>query len=513
MSNNNNLEDGITQQLLNSTKDITIYDSITNNSSSTTLINDNNSILVKNNSTQETDLTGYPTYEDYRKELCYLFTTGLPVILAFLISAIMPLANIFSIGHLGAKHLGAAALSNMFAAITGWSLSIGMATALDTLCSQAFTGSSNPAIVGLHLQRGILVSFAMFIPISIVWVNSEYLMLSLNQDPELAKLCGVYMKTLIIGAPAYMAFECLKKYFQAQKIMQAQTYITFSVLPINLILNYVLVWNESTTLGFKGAPLTSAITYWLYLILGILYAKFINGSQCWEGFSKEAFTGWWVYIKLGVPGIIQLCSEWWAFEIMSLAASYLGTNQLAAQSIVLSITNATFSIPFGMSVAASNRIGNLLGASCAKRSKLSSQCALLLAFVLPFLNCAFLLLFSKQLGSLFTKDENVIQFVQLIIPVAATYQIFDSVGTVCNGILRGQGRQAIGAIVNVIAFYIIAIPMGLFVTFKLNFGILGLWFGTCLALLITSTTLGYAIITTNWKKEVEKCSKRLKESS
>ncbi|KAI9291801.1 MATE efflux family protein [Neoconidiobolus thromboides FSU 785] len=486
------------------------------NASSDTLVNlaqvESPRFNTKNDKLQEIDFVTTPVWNDYKSEMYYLFTTGLPVIVAMFLSYAMPLANIFSIGHLGTKQLGAAALSNMFAAITGWSLSIGMATALDTLCSQAFTGSNNPHAVGLHLQRGILVSLTMFIPISFVWLNSEKLMLLIGQDPELSKLCGVYMKHLLFGAPAFMAFECLKRYFQAQKIMRAQTDITIAVLPINLILVYFLVMNDSTSLGFKGAPIASSITYWLCLTFGILYSKYINGSQCWGGFTKQALTGWGPYIKLGVPGILQLCSEWWAFEIMSLAASYLGTNELAAQSIVLSITNTVWSVPVGMSIAASNRIGNLLGASMPIKSKHTSRCALVLALIMPFFNSTFLLLFSKKLSELFTDDQKVIEIVQIIIPVAALYQIFDSVFTVSNGILRGQGKQAIGAIVNVIAFYIIAIPLGLYVTFQWNFGVLGLWFGTCLALLITSSTLGYVILTCDWELEVNNCKNRLKES-
>lgn len=104
----------------------------------------------------------------------------------------------------------------MFAAITGWSLGIGMSSSLDTLCSQSYTGSNDPYAVGLHLQRGILVSLTMFIPISFVWWYSDNLMLLLKQDPELAALCGVYLRILILAAPAYMAFECIKKYLQAQ---------------------------------------------------------------------------------------------------------------------------------------------------------------------------------------------------------------------------------------------------------------------------------------------------------
>ncbi|KAI0233242.1 ethionine resistance protein [Massospora cicadina] len=104
----------------------------------------------------------------------------------------------------------------MFAAITGWSLAIGMSSALDTLCSQSFTGSNDPFAVGLHLQRGILISNVMFIPITVVWWFSEFLMRLLRLDPKLSSLCCMYLRIMILAAPAYASFECLKKYLQAQ---------------------------------------------------------------------------------------------------------------------------------------------------------------------------------------------------------------------------------------------------------------------------------------------------------
>ena len=96
--------------------------------------------------------------------------------------------------------------------------------------------------------------------------------------------------------------------------------VLFLVLPINFVLNYFLVINKSTFLGFKGAPIVISITYWLMFIFLFLYIKFIDGNKAWDGFDmKKSFEGWTPYIKLGVPGIFMICAQWWAFEIISLA--------------------------------------------------------------------------------------------------------------------------------------------------------------------------------------------------
>lgn len=469
--------------------------------------------LINDSKFIESDLESEPTLQDAWEEIKVLFFNSAPNIVAFFMQAAMPLASVFSLGHLGPKPLGAAALSNMFAAITGWSLSIGMSSCLDTLCSSSFTGSKDLHVVGLHTQRGILVSLTMFLPISVVWWNSESLMLLLGQDEELSKLCGTYLRVFLLAAPPMMTFECLKKFLQAQRIMKAQTYILASVIPVYLVLNYLFILNPSTSFGFLGAPLASVITYWLMLILGVLYIAFIDGKKCWGGWSRQALFGWGVYLRLGIPGIFQVCSEWWAFEIMALSCSYMGTNQLAAHSIATSITNACFSIAIGQGIAVSNRIGNLLGAGLPNRAKLTSRCAILLAIILPNVSVFTILIFRHQLVSLFTSEQGVIDILLQILPMVALYNIVDSAGAVCGGIMRGQGRQKIGAVANFVAFYILAIPLGLYAAFQLNYGVLGLWIGNSFALTLTSSTLALFIINTNWSEQVEICRHRLNQSN
>jgi MATE family multidrug resistance protein len=176
---------------------------------------------------------------------------------------------------------------------------MGLATALDTLCSQAFTGSGNPHLVGIHLQRGIILSIIIFCPISVTWWYSKDLLLYLNIDPELSSLCNLYLKYLLIGAVPYIVFENLKKFLQSQEIMNASTYILILIFPINIALNYTLVNHPTIGLGFIGAPLAVSISNWLMMIFGICYTAFVKGNECWGGFSIQAFYEWGQFLKLG----------------------------------------------------------------------------------------------------------------------------------------------------------------------------------------------------------------------
>ncbi|CAJ0844468.1 6482_t:CDS:2 [Entrophospora sp. SA101] len=408
----------------------------------------------------------------------------------------------------GSIELAASALGSMYATVTGWSVLFGAATALDTLASQAYT-SGNPKMVGVFLQRGLAIILLGFIPIAVSWWEAERILVFLGQDHEIARLSALFTRYLLIGAPALLSFEALKKYLQAQGIMKASTYVLIICSPINIILNYALVWYPPVSLGFIGAPFATSITYWLMLILIIIYIKYFNGYQVWGGWTYMAFHDWLPFLKLALPGVIMVCAEWWAFELAALAAGYLGSIALAAQSIVLTTACLFYQIPFGIAVSSSNRVGNLLGAGLGSRARLASNVSLVLAVLVSMFNSIILLLLKDSWGYLFTEDKEVIDLVSSILPLCACFQISDAISAVGGGILRGQGRQKIGAYLNLPVYYLIAFPVGTLLAFKYHWGLKGLWFGLAIASLSVGVGIIIAILCTDWQYEVEKVKLRI----
>jgi multidrug resistance protein, MATE family len=93
-----------------------------------------------------------------------------------------------------------------------------MASALDTLCSQAHTGSSDKHALGKHLQRATVIMFVLCIPIAVLWTFTEHLLVLLGQSAEIAKLSGVFTRCMIPGLFPYLIADCLRRYLQAQGI-------------------------------------------------------------------------------------------------------------------------------------------------------------------------------------------------------------------------------------------------------------------------------------------------------
>ncbi|ORX81186.1 MATE efflux family protein [Basidiobolus meristosporus CBS 931.73] len=464
------------------------------------------------------DVPSYPNFNIWWSEFCLLVKSSTPVVLTYMLQNSIQLASIFSLGHLvsfllGLIQLAVAALANMFASVTCWSVSIGISTALDTLGSQAYTGSNDPHALGVYLQRAIGIMSIIFVPISFLWWNAEYLLLWLRQDPELAALAGQFLRYLLPGAFPFVCFECVKRYLQAQGIMHASTYVLLIASPLNALTNYLFVWREPFKLGFIGAPLATSCTYGIMLLLLVLYVKFVAGGDAWGGWSRKALQGWLPFLKLAFPGTIMICCEWWAFQVSGLAAAYFGTVALAAQSILLTSSSLCFTIPMGISIASSNRVGNLLGSGRPNHAKLAAYCSLILAFLFGSLNSTVLFSLRNVWGYLFNDDEKVVSLVAQVLPISAMFQIFDGLGGVTGGVLRGQGKQEIGAYVNIAAYYLIALPIGYWLVFVRDGSLPGIWSAFLIALFGVSVGQLTSILRTNWIEEVRKSKERVKIES
>ncbi|ENI06200.1 hypothetical protein COCC4DRAFT_166382 [Bipolaris maydis ATCC 48331] len=442
----------------------------------------------------------------WQRETKVLTKTSAPLILTSLLQYSLPVASIFTVGHIGKTELGAVSLASMTASITGYAVYQGLATSLDTLCAQAY-GSGRKHLVGLQLQRMLCFLLLIMIPVSIIWAFGTQILSLIVPEQETARLAGLYLRVLIAGGPGYVAFESGKRYVQAQGIFNANMYILLICAPLNAFLNWFMVWHLGW--GFIGAPIAVVITESMLPLLLLLYVRFIDGYQCWGGFDRRAFNNWMPMIKLALPGLIMVLAEFLAFEILTLSSSWLGPTALAAQSVLGTITGITFQIPFPMSVAASTRIANLIGATLAVPAKTAAKVAVFASVLVGTFNLMFLSLLREAIPRLFTPDEEVIAMVANLLPLCATFQVVDALATNCNGILRGLGRQEIGGYVGLFAYYVVGIPISFSTGFgPLHWGLYGLWSGPAVALAIVSAIEGWFIWQTSWESAVEDAKAR-----
>ncbi|EGW29987.1 ethionine resistance protein [Spathaspora passalidarum NRRL Y-27907] len=450
-------------------------------------------------------------------ELKSLIKSSVPLVMTFLLQNSLSTVSVFMVGHLGATELAAVSMGAMTANITGYATIQGIATALDTLCPQAF-GAKKYTLVGTYLQKCTSLEFVIMLPILFIWVFYGYdLITMILPDKETAKLSAVYLQYVAFGMPAYILFECGKRFLQAQGIYHISTYVLLIAAPSNLIMNYLLVKH----IGYLGAPIAVAINYWLMISLLVLFIVFfikpedtpsgLHPLKCWGGLDfKESFRGWGRLAQLAIPGLIMLEAEFLAFEIMTLMASYLGTIALAAQSIGTTMACVTYQVPFAVGIASSTRIANYLGAGLGAAARTTTKVSLTFGLLIAFLNFLFLFCFRREIAITFTKDEEVISTISSVMWIIAIMQIADAMNANSAGCLRGQGQTKIGGIVNLFSYYVVGLPLSLYLSFYSPWkgSLHGLWIGSCVALTIIGSVQSYFALAADPEKLCEDARKR-----
>ncbi|CAA7270499.1 unnamed protein product [Cyclocybe aegerita] len=372
----------------------------------------------------------------------------------------------------------------------------------------------------LTLARCVLVLWVLMIPVCAMWAFIEPILLAFGQSVVLAKDVQKFLRDLFLGAPAYVGFESLKKYLQCQGIMSASTRVLIIVFPISLVLDIVLI--HYTPLGLFGVPLAVSITYWLcFVSLGIFtcFSDAHKQNGTWGGIQIVAvldFQSCYEFLKLTLPGILMVGTEWAAFEIVALAAGRLGEIPLAAQSVIMTTDQILNTPPFGIGVATSTRVGNLLGSRSPTRAKVAAHSAALLSVIVGLVVMTSMMLAKDVFGLLFSDDKEVASLVSKVTPLVASFQVADGLAGSCGGVLRGQGRQHLGALFNLVAYYVLALPMGFALAFhpKFDLGLQGLWIGQVVALFIVG--IGeYCVVWlgTDWELEVKKGIERNREEA
>ncbi|KAL8917420.1 MAG: hypothetical protein Q9172_005859 [Xanthocarpia lactea] len=447
-----------------------------------------------------------PAFRKVWTEFVILFRGSIPVILAYALQNSLQTISVVIVGRRSPEDLATAAFAYMFAMTTAWLIALGGTTALDTLGSSSFTGSKNKHALGILLQRAFVVLGLFYIPVIILWTTSEPLFKALGQSEQLSRDSHRFLCCLLPGGLGYIYFEAMKKYLQAQEIMRPGTYVLLITSPLNAGLNYLFVYTFE--IGLLGAPIATGISYWLSFFLLVAYTRFVNGYKCWGGWSRKCLQNMGTFSRLAALGVLHVGTEWMAFEIVAITAGRLGTIPLAAQSVIMTSDQVMTTIPFGVGVATSARVGNLLGAKNARGAKRAANTAAWLSILLGSMVLIILMASKEHFARIFNDDSDVVKLTAEVLPYVALFQIADGLNGSCGGSLRGMGRQHVGAAVNIASYYAGALPLGIYLAFH-GWGLAGLWVGQCIALYLVGALEWIIVAFSNWEYQVKKAYERL----
>ncbi|WVZ11905.1 hypothetical protein V8G54_016435 [Vigna mungo] len=460
-------------------------------------------------------------------------------------------------GRLGDLELAAISVANNVVVGFDFGLLLGMASALETLCGQAF-GAKKYYMLGVYMQRSWIVLFICCILLLPLYLFASPVLKLLGQPDELAELSGTVSMWMI---PVHFAFAFqfpLQRFLQCQLKTAPIAWVSLVALLVHVFMSWLFVLKLE--FGVIGAAATINISWWV-LTLGLFgYSVWGGCPQTWAGFSVEAFSGLWEFVKLSAASGVMLCLESWYYKILIVMTGNLENAEIAvdALSICMTINTLEMMIPLAffaatggiylqiwMSLECSKRrarsmrdalhnrqslllssdcsiwrldhpvahrvrVANELGARNGKGAKFATTVSVVTSVIIGLFFSMLILILRDKIGYIFSNSKPVLDEVNNLSVLLAFTILLNSVQPILSGVAVGSGWQSYVAYINLGCYYIIGLPLGILMGWIFNLGVMGIWAGMIFGGTATQTLiLSIITIRCDWEKEAESARLRM----
>lgn len=420
-----------------------------------------------------------------------------PMALTQLGQVAMMTTDLVLLGYLGDQVVAAAALANtvLFAAFT---VGMGLVSAVAPLASQAF-GSRQPRMVRRALRVGLWAAVLSGIPLTILQMWGAEILTALGQSPQTSALAGRYLDGLGWSLIPAWIFMALRNFMSAVNRPEPALWITLAAIPANAVLAYALIYGTFglPALGLLGAGLATTIVDIAMCAVAIWV--------CWtqRPFRKYRILGrfWrpdWVLMRklvaVGAPISGAFILEFGAFAAAALLMGKFGTSALAAHQIALQTASILFMVPFGISLAATVRVGHAAGRGDARAARQAGLAALALGAIFMAVMTIFVAMFRHViplafLGGKADMAPDTLVLASMLLALGTTFFIADGVQTIAAGALRGLNDTRVPLLFAFIAFWPCGVLAGYAFAFPLGLEAMGVWIGLSLGLIVQALLL------------------------
>ncbi len=401
-----------------------------------------------------------------------------PIVVINVGQQLMGVVDMLMVGRLGGPALASVALGNFYffnACIFG----IGLLFALDPVVSQALgAGAHDDAARGI--QRGLVMAVAIALLVTVVLWPSAAVLRALHQPTEIIDVTGVYVHNRALGVVPFLLFNSLRQSLQALRSTWPIVLAVVLANVVNVIANWLLIYGHGgfPTMGVAGSGFATALAMWSMVIMVWVFAAPVLRPYV-RPWRREA-TAWAPLVRtlrIGVPIGTQFFFEVFAFGLTALLMGLMGTASLAAHEIALNMAAMTFMVPLGISGAAAVVVGHAVGRGDLQAARRDALAAIVCGTGFMTISAALFLAAPMWLATRYTNDAQTLAIAVLLIPLAGWFQVFDGLQAVTSGVLRGTGDTRIPAILHVVAFWGIGVPLGAFLGFETSLRERGLWIG------------------------------------
>jgi MATE family multidrug resistance protein len=388
------------------------------------------------------------------------------------------------LGRLGDHVVAAAALAHtvVFAAFT---VGMGIVSAVAPLASQAF-GARKPRLVRRSVRVGLWAALVGGVPLTVaqLWWGEDILV-ALGQQSATAELAGRYLDGLAWCLIPGWAFIVLRGFMGAVNRPEPALWITLVAIPANALLCYALIH------GALGAPRLD--------ILGAGVATtIVNAAMCvaavWIAYASHPFKKYrvlgrfwradWVLLRqllvVGIPISGSFLLEFGMFAAAALLMGHIGPTALAAHAIALQTAAILFMVPFGISLAATVRVGQAAGRRDAAGTRRAGIAALGLAAAFMAAMTLLVAVFRHAIPPLFLGAEAAAETAALaatLLALGATFFLTDGIQTVAAGALRGLNDTRVPLAIAAFSYWIAGFALSYVLAFPAGLGAIGVWIG------------------------------------
>ena len=413
---------------------------------------------------------------------------AVPVVLAELGWMGMGVVDVIMVGRLGPEAIGAVGLGNMmhFAPVV---VAFGLLLGLDSLIARAF-GEGSLDECHRWLAQGVFVSIILAVPMmGIVWGMLPLLDL-LGVNPSVKALVRPYLYALNWSTLPLLVYVPFRRY--SQSIGRAIP-ITIALVVANLInlgANALLIYGlyGFPKLGVAGSGWATVIAR-VGLTALLIADAFRPGTGLFAADWRPSFERIKRMLILGLPAAGQIGLEVGVFAAATALVATLNPIALAAHEIVLNISSVTFMVPLGVSAAGGVRIGQALGRRDPLAAARAGWSALALGVGFMALSAIAFWTVPRLIVGLYTDEISVTSLGIPLLGLAACFQLFDGLQVTITGILRGVGDTHTSMFANLIAHWVIGLPVGCLLCFRFGYGVFGIWIGLTLGIFFAGVIL------------------------
>ncbi|KAM7521076.1 hypothetical protein LguiB_020038 [Lonicera macranthoides] len=372
-------------------------------------------------------------------------------------------------GFIGELELAAVSIENSVIAGLAFGVMLGMGSALETLCGQAY-GAGQLRMLGVYMQRSWVILFTTACLLVPLYVFSPRILELFGEATDISHSAGKFAIWMLPQLFAYALNFPIQKFLQSQRKVFVMAWVSAVVLVLHTFSSWLLILKLEY--GLVGAAITLNTSWWLIVIGQLLYIFITKSDGAWSGFSWLGFSDLFGFVKLSLASAVMLCLEFWYLMILVVITGRLNNPLIPvdAISICMNINGWDAMIAIGFNAAISVRVSNELGAGNGRIAKFAVIVVSITSIAIGLICMVVVFSTKDYFPYLFTNSEAVAKETTRLAILLGFTVLLNSLQPVLSGVAIGAGWQAIVAYINIGCYYIVGLPAGILLGFTFGFG-------------------------------------------